>query len=112
MPSSWRSRRRSVSTSKHTQHVEEGLAGSGVDVNRLFGRPQRDASALELVDNVPQVLQRPREMVDASDNQGVTWLNVVEAPAIRCASRRFRLFFSARITLHRAAGSGRSARRP
>ena len=32
-------------------------------VDRLFGRTQRDAAALEFVDNVLQVLQRARETV-------------------------------------------------
>ena len=64
--------------SKHAQHVEEGLAGGGSGVDRLFGRTQRDASAPEFVDNVLQVLQRARETVDAGDNQGVAWLNEVE----------------------------------
>ena len=38
----------------------------------------RNATPRPFVDNVLQVLQRPRETVDAGNNQGVAWLNEVE----------------------------------
>ena len=59
---SWgtRSRRSFIGSERH---VEEGLAGGGAGVDRLLRRAQCDASALQFVDNVLQVLQRPRETI-------------------------------------------------
>jgi transposase len=37
MPSSWRARRRLVSNSANTEHIEEGLAGCGGRIDGLFG---------------------------------------------------------------------------
>jgi hypothetical protein len=63
---------------EYAQHVEEGPAGGGARVDRLLGRTQRDASTLQLVNYVLQVLQRARETIDASNDQRVAWLHEVE----------------------------------
>jgi hypothetical protein len=56
MPSICRSRRRLVSNSANTpEHFEEGLAGSGAGVDRLFGRLQDGAPCFERPDDVLEV---------------------------------------------------------
>lgn len=63
---------------EHPQHVKERLAGGRRRIDRLLGSLERYAPALQLVDDVLQILHRARQPVDTRDDQGVAFAQEVE----------------------------------
>jgi hypothetical protein len=63
---------------EHAQHVEEGFAGGGPGIDRLFGCLQSDTSGLQLVHNVLKVLQRTCQTVNAGNDERVALAQEIE----------------------------------
>lgn len=85
---------------KNAKHVEERLAGGGAGVDRLLGRLERHSPALQLMDDILQILHRTGEPINPGDDKGVTLPQEVEQDlqfGSRAALRSAPDFFSDRI---------------
>ena len=63
---------------KHAKHIEKRLASCGAGVDGLFRRFERDAPALQLMNDILKILHRSREPVDPGNNERVAFAEEVE----------------------------------
>ena len=84
------------------QHVEKRLAGGCGRIDRLLGCAQGDATKLQIMNDILQILHRSGESVDARDHQGVTWSKEFEKDG------KFGSSITARTTFFLGADHGAS----
>jgi hypothetical protein len=61
----------SLELREHAEHIDEGLAGCGGGVDRLFGRLQAGSLAAECPHDVLQIPNGSGQTIHAGDDQGV-----------------------------------------